>query len=132
VPGKFGSVGARRPLWVLSIAVAVIVSAVACGDEAGEPRPGEPAGIAAAEAYARERGADVRPRTQFLQSSRDRDWALVLGRSGRRGLWSVWLHVEQGRWQPRHIVLDGRGETRPAEVPCDIKPPFSEPDCPPQ
>jgi hypothetical protein len=25
-----------------------------------------------------------------------------------------------------------KGDTTPAEVPCDIKPPFSEPECPQQ
>ena len=105
----------------------------ACGDGNGEERrPSDASAIAAAEAYARSRGADVRRDTQVLHSARDPDWAVALGASGRRGLWAVWLRAAEGRWQPRHIMRNGKGETRPAEVPCDIKPAYSEPDCPPQ
>ena len=125
-----------RSLVAFVAAAALAAGAVACGDDPGEAtRPSGPAAaaaIAAGESYAAERGADVRAGTRFLRSTRDPGWALVSGSRGTRGLWAVWVHAEGGRWRPRHLMLDGKGETRPAAVPCDIKPPFSEPDCPPR
>ena len=112
---------------------------VACGDSTEDGRtagpaagPGAALAIGAAEAYATGRGVEVRGGTQFLRSKRDPRWALVTGGGAERGIWAVWLRVEGDRWRPAHALFDGKGDSTPADVPCDIKPPFAEPECPPE
>jgi hypothetical protein len=115
------------------LAAALVAGAAACGDDSGDRSgPGGAAAVASAEAYVAARGVDVKEGTQFVRSTRDPDWALVLGGGGRRTIWAVWLHAEGTRWRPVHVSVNGRGDTTPADVPCDIKPPYSEPECPPQ
>jgi hypothetical protein len=124
-----------RPLAAVLTALALGAPVAACGDDSGDDGgtagPGGAAAIAAAEAYVTARGAAARDESQFLRSTRDAEWALVTGGAGRR-IWAVWLRAEDGRWQPEHALLNGRGNDRPAAVPCDIKPPFAEPECAPQ
>jgi hypothetical protein len=125
-----------RPALAWVCAAALAGGLLACGgDDSPEETPADAPGsgiaIANAEAYATTRGVEAPEGAQFLRSTRDPDWALVTGAAGR-GIWAVWLRVEDGRWRPEHALLDGRGDSSPAEVPCDIKPPFSEPECPPR
>ena len=118
------------------LAAALAAGVAACGDDEkeGGPAPAPPRGVAisAAEAYAAARGTRLKAGTQFLRSTRDPEWALVSGSSAGRGIWAVWLRVDGGRWRPQHALLDAGDDSTPAEVPCDIKPPFSEPECPAQ
>ena len=118
------------------LACALGAGIAACGDgSTGDGRPDQPgaaAAIAAAEAYATNHGTEPGPGTQFLQSTRDPTWALVSGSRAARGVWAVWLRADGNHWRPEHAVFDGRGDTTPGRVPCDIKPPFSEPECPPR
>ena len=125
----------RLPLaWACAAALAG--GLLACGDgdsteETPAPAPGSGIAIATAEAYATTRGVEAPKGAQFLRSTRDTDWALVTGSAGR-GIWAVWLRLEGERWRPEHALFDGRGDPSPAAVPCDLKPPFSEPECPPR
>jgi hypothetical protein len=129
-----------RALAACACAAALAAGIVACGGDSKEVGrtdgpaggPGAALAIGAAEAYATGRGVAVKGGTQFLRSTRDPRWALVSGAGGKRGIWAVWLRVDGGRWRPEHALVDGRGDSTPAEVPCDIKPPFSEPECPPE
>ena len=116
------------------LAAALASGIGACGDESEperSPGPGSATAISAAEAYIAGRGVEAEAGTQFLRSTRDPDWALVTGGGARRAIWAVWVRVEDGRWRPVHVSVNGRGATTPPDVPCDIKPPFSEPECPP-
>jgi hypothetical protein len=83
--------------------------------------------VAIAREYVRERGL-VPERAGFLRSRRDPRWAAVSGITREHEVWAVWLRIEEGRWRPREAFL-GKGENSPASVPCDIRPPFSEPEC---
>ena len=125
-----------RALAACACAAVLVAGPVACGDDStddGRPSgPGAAAAIAAAEADAAQRGIELKAGTQFLRSTRDPRWALVSGARAGRGIWAVWLRVEGDRWRPAHVLYDGKGDSTPAEVPCDIKPPFSEPECPPE
>ena len=121
----------------IACACAAVLAAgfATCGDDSGNARPQSPgsaSAIAAAEAYASARAVEVEAGTQFLRSTRDPDWALVTGGAERRAIWAVWVRVEGERWRPVHLSVNGKGDTTPADVPCDIKPPFSEPECPPE
>jgi len=127
-----------RALAACACAALLAAGIVACGGDSKEDGradrsadgPGAGLAIGAAQAYAAGRGVEVAGGTQFLRSTRNPRWALVSGARAERGIWAVWLRVEGDRWRPEHALFDGRGDPTPAEVPCDIKPPFSEPECP--
>lgn len=69
-----------------------------------------------------------------LRSRRDPRWALVNGfyqRPRPRGMWAVWVRLRAGRWTVAYAGLRARAVNPPksANVPCDIRPAFSEPSC---
>lgn len=116
------------------LVAAAVTGVSACGGDSGTgaAAPGSAAAIAAGEAYAAARGTKVSEGTRFLRSTRDPEWALVSGGRADRGVWAVWLRVDGDRWRPAYALLNGRGDSTPAGAPCDIKPPFSEPECAPE
>ena len=127
-------------LAVPAVALALAVPLAGCGDGDDEPaRPAQttattttaaPPAVddAAAERIARrhvrkELGLEVRGEVKVLRSERDPRWVLVDGGDGRE-LWAVWLRDGQ-------VVLaaDEVAAFDPPQVPCDLRPAFSEPRC---
>jgi hypothetical protein len=63
-----------------------------------------------------------------MRSERDRNWSLVTGGYGKRGLWAAWvLRHAGGRY--RVEVFRTRNFDPGTRPPCDIRPAFAEPKC---
>ena len=96
----------------------------------GHRRGGRPVAepAAAGERYARERLRVAEPKEATeLPSKREPEWRLISGFTDDGKTWAVFLRREGDGW----VAVDGSSpaEEGPADVPCDIRFPFSEPGC---